>query len=321
MVIVHVKSTWIAKDGPSPVVMWSDMSYFSGKNVQVKETVYPYDIQQFLFYVISQAKDQGNPLLNPVVSEQKPEVLVVFLEPKLSTTQLSRFSSAYTNGKGAFSNLKSNIENSITSAIAPYVSLSGYSQDDIQSIYERVILHHLQQYPSAFTVFASEKSFNFDDKVKQVTLSNLMDTLKSKADILHDGITDIIVVQFSDMDIELETKYTEDDDLLGEITGYIEGITNWGYLGFFTSSVSSVVTRYNDEDAYYHNYARSDAGLYILNNQSNTTTPNNTYNDTYFPPDVWEGLLVAALLFFLTWIGVQCTFSLQSPEKFEGGRK
>jgi len=41
----------------------------------------------------------------------------------------------------------------------------------------------------------------------------------------------------------------------------------------------------------------------------------------FFPTDVWEGLLVTGVLFIITWIGVQCTFSLQSPEKFEGGRK
>jgi len=320
VVVAVFGGPWIAKEEPSPAVMWSDMKYFSGNNVQIRETVSPYDLQKFILHAIAQEMDQGNPLLASVISNENPEVVVVFLEPKLSTSHLSQYSSAFSNGKGgSFKNLKNNIQQSITSIVAPYYNLIGYTQEDIHITITNVILLHLEQHPTAYTAFATAGPNSDFEKINQVTLANLMDTLKTKENLLHDGVTDLIVVQFTDLEIDLATKYSEDDELLGTISSYIKEVTNGKFLGMFTSSQASTLTRYASEEAHYYNYARS-IDFALLANGTNGTSPNGTNQDTFFPVDVWEGLLVASVLFIITWIGVQCTFSLQSPEKFEGGR-
>jgi len=319
LLVVAVFGVWVEKDEPSPAIMWSDMRYFSGKNVQIKETVSPYDLQKFILHAITQEMDQGNPLLAPVISNETPEIVVVFFEPKLSTSHLSQYSSAFSTGKGgSFKNLKKNIDQAATSAVAPYFTLTGYTQEDIHITISNVIRLHLEQHPTAYTVFSSAKPNTDFEKINQVSLADLMSTLQSKENILHDGVTDLIVVQFTDLEIDLATKYSEDDELLGSITSYIKEVTAGKFIGLFTSSQASALSRYSSEEVHYYNYARTD---YLLTNGTNGTSPNGTNQDTFFPTDVWEGLLVTGVLFIITWIGVQCTFSLQSPEKFEGGRK
>jgi len=317
LLIVAVFGEWIAKDEPSPILIWSDMGYFSGKNVQIKDSVTPYDLQKFILHAISQEMDQGNPLLASVISNDKPEVVVLYLEPKISTSQLSQYSSAFSTGQGgSFKNLKNNIEQSTTSVVAPYFTLTGYTQDDIHITIANIIRLHLEQNPTAYTVFSAINLYQDFDK--QIPIGELMDTLKSKEDMLHDGVTDLVIVEFTKLEVDIATKYYEDDELLGEITSYIKDVTAGKYIGLFTSSQPSTLSRYSSDEAHFFNYARFDYRL--ENNATNGTIPNGSNSDTYFPPNVWEGLIVASLLFIITWIGVQCTFSLQSPEKFEGGR-
>jgi len=319
LLVVVVFGEWIDKDEPSPILMWSNMGYFSGKNLQIKDNTSPYDLQKFILHAITQELDQGNPLLTPVISNEKPEVVLLFLEPRISTSQLSQYSSAFSNGKGgSFKNLKNNIEQSTSSVVAPYFTLTGYTQEDIHITIANIIRLYLDLNPTAYTIFSAiDLSNNFD---KQVSLTELMSTLKSKEDILHDGVTDLIIVQFTNLQIDLATKYSEDDELLGEITSYIKDVTAGKFIGLFTSSQPSTLARYSSDEARYYNYARNVEYL-LQTNGTNGTAPNGTNDNTYFPTDVWEGLLVTSVLFIITWIGIQCTFSLQSPEKFEGGKR
>jgi len=248
----------------SPAFLWANKNFFQGQNTQVTNVVSMRDIEHII---------TGKPsALSQYVSSSSPEVIFVFVEPELTTITFMDAAGSRTaqvNG-GSFVNLKALVETSPSSIVIPYVGA------------DASLIPSLQTQTLATIMSATQLKTSLANK---------------NWDILNNGITDIIVVQFENSD------YVTHDTLLAQVDKAMKATS---YVGVLASAAAPVLTF---EEIFPVHFA-----LRAANNNTNTTT--NSTSDMW-PDGIVSGLIIMIPFLFILFLGICCTFSVQSGLKFE----
>jgi len=189
----------------SPVFLWSNTQYFTGKNLQVK-TLTP---AENFFQTLSRR------------DSLKPETIVIFVQPHLKTDEfvaLAGSRSSSPNG-GAFNHLKTLIETSTSSVVVPYVLPN--SEGAIGS----ELVEEIKSFKDGIVTIVSE---NADVEgyagVEQIKLSDI-----STISPLDNGKTNLIVVY---MTATSAADFSRDDARVQEICNRL---SSKSYVAVFTA--------------------------------------------------------------------------------------
>jgi len=285
----------------APVFMWSNSQTFTGRNLQ--------EIDVISARVLSKFTQTESPISKYLVQKSEAqEVIIVFVEPFLSSEQIPLLSHAYDerpNG-GAFSNLKKLVETSKSSLVIPYTSSASVGSEFIRSLTASL--------PNGGSVYTVGDNTNSNVDSVQLTVAELLEKLgNSNWTPLNNGVTDLIVVHFNAPtasnydDSSVRTQYENDDHSIGAITTALEAVN---YLAIFTSDSSSVRVE-SHESRSSHN------GPHIKAFEQRFGQTFDTLYFTNWPDGAIEAIIIMIPFIFILFIGICCTFCVQSDLKYD----
>jgi len=293
----------------SPLFLWSNTKYFSAKNIQIRELVSTEDVQDAFLQ---------NKRLTPISSffqassSPKVEAIVIFVEPKLNSEHVSILSNAYSNNVGgAFSHLKNLLDNSVSSLVAPYV-YAGESNSIGSSVV--LSLSNNLQAGAKVIIARSEGSTMLPDfkekkNIDNISLQELQKLTSNNWSVLNNGVTDLIVVCFDAgeevLNQEVRKEYASDDAFLEILDSFTKSGVN--YVAAYTSEKSS-----SELQLVMPSSHPSMSAFEELHQQRRGNSI-----DQLFPAEIMQGLLFTLPLVIILFIGVCCTFGLQSALKFD----
>jgi len=163
----------------SPAFLWSNTRFLSGQNIQVSNVVSLYAIGDSLM---------GSPsVLSPFFTQEIPEVIFVFVEPKLSTKSFVEAAGSrndVVNG-GKFANLKKLVETSVSSMVLPYVNTNYGGNSFVESFTRTATLMNVAKFQESL--------------------------LLENWSIKTNHVTDIVIVELDNSD------YVAHDNMLAEV--------------------------------------------------------------------------------------------------------
>jgi len=305
-----------------PVLFWSGENYFPEK-LQFLETVNNIDVEYVLDLScgiptrIASTLDVYVKNLNNI----HPEVVTIFLEPKLRTDQLSQLSSAYHNSGGKdnlFTNLKTSFESSTSSLVLPYtlVPPEGSSQTLIQ------VATDIRRFSSLSSVFLvrNQGSRALDILAKEIgsitnTPSEFLSYLQHNEEIFNNNVTDLIIICFDESSSSEETNYRQSDVYLGNVQEIISKNTQGKYLTVFTADKPGPSIIQRSHSSYdYELFEQSKKAL------EGVSADETTYKN-YWPAIFIQMLLTTILLIVIACVGICCNFMIQTPQKYEIPKK
>eukprot|EP01119_Soliformovum_irregulare_P021175 TRINITY_DN69_c0_g1_i1.p1 TRINITY_DN69_c0_g1~~TRINITY_DN69_c0_g1_i1.p1 ORF type:complete len:313 (-),score=80.49 TRINITY_DN69_c0_g1_i1:156-1034(-) len=265
----------------SPVLAWSNINYFTGRNLQINEIV-----STNLFNRGSRYVDD----------EKKPEVIFIFAEPELRTEQLSLLTHSHSvnpNG-GALGNLKALIESYSTSSITlPYTS------SDNGKIASTIVDNIVNKYETSSITVSDQESRN----------KMLKDITYGQWDILKNGKTEVVYVTFQSPSVHGDgasviENYKADDEFIMQVHNALKS-QSVPYAAAFTSQQTGLEKHLQSQRAL--NAARASV-IYADVKEDGSI---------YWPSIVNEVILLMAPLLLILVIGICCTAQIQSAYKYE----
>jgi len=116
-----------------PALFWSNTNTFSKSLYELNQVITTKDVQQIL--------TQNTENFASIVTKTSPQITLVFLEAKLDTTNFYSVLGGRTkDNNGYLPSLKSIIEGSTTSMIAPYVNITSNVAAELAKQFNRVIV-------------------------------------------------------------------------------------------------------------------------------------------------------------------------------------
>jgi len=186
----------------------------------------------------------------------------------------------------AYTFLQDTITASSSSVIAPYM------YRDSSSAISDILIGAFRLAPNARTIIAA------DDRNNAIQLDSLLNTLEKDDEIYNNGVVDLVFVYLS-ADITKTSFITNIDNK-------IKQATKGNYVAVFTA---------NSEFEREKLSAKRDV---VFEERTVQVRDSGTYAQSkYWPHQIWEGLLISALLLILLTIGLWCTFELQTPVRWE----
>jgi len=308
-----------------PIILWSQNQFFTG-NQQHLDTVTKIDIQ-FLFHATcSMNTEKLSSHLNQYLDKnhQVPEVIVVFVEQKLSTDQLLQVSGGYQRNPSTdvpFHHLKATLETAKSSLVIPYAYIQP-STPLTTSLTEFLDSFNARFSSSVVIVSKSSNSALFTQITSniRVTIKNheeLIDFLKKENTIYQNGVPDLIIVALD------SNKFVEHDETIRTIDHTVSSKTNGNSISIFTADIpkhSHVQRSHTVEELDHFHLSVSKMGDGFL-----TGTGVDPYNvgmfDSYFPIQIFEIICVAAIILTTVLIGSLCLFFSQTPKTYEVPKK
>jgi len=278
----------------SSIFLWSNKNFFTGSNIQELNSHSARDI-------INGLQQKSSPLSQFFNSDaSKPELIVLFVEPKLSTVQIPTLANAYETQPtgGAFVNLKKYVETSESSLVVPYVISSSAASQIISALSTQV--------KNVYVIGESS--------ISQAITITLSDLQNKNWEALNNGVTDLVVVQFSSHAVDMSDEsaihnlYAADDKIVGEVMEAVESVN---YVAILASDAVSATADNSSPDIYA---TRSE---HIKAFERQFSQDGDVLYTTYWPDGVIEGLVVMAPFLGILFIGICCTFQLQSDLKFD----
>jgi phosphopentomutase len=229
-----------------------------------------------------------------------------FIEPELRTEHFPLLADAYSvqpNG-GAFSKLKGTLESySTSSLVVPYTHVG--EEKSIGSSIVMQLGRHLSK--GASIIFASEDSESLQslDKmsVSRISLEELKNLATKDWSIFSNGVTDIVIVSFDSPAVhadnvqEVAPSYAADDAYMHDLLQNIEG----SYVAIYTA----------DKPA---NEGVKLARATMMVRQLAASTG-------IYPAAIVEAQIVMIPFLFILFVGLCCTYSVQSDLKFDAEKK
>jgi len=308
-----------------PILLWSQNQFFTG-NQQHLDTVNKIDIQ-FLFHATcSMNTETLSSSLNKYLDKnhQLPEVIVVFVEQKMSTDQLVQVSGGYQRNPSTdvpFHHLKTILEAAKSSLVIPYAYIQP-SAPLTTSLTEFIDSFHTRFSSSAVIVSRSPNSALFAPLISKFTIKTheeLINFLKEEKTIYQNGAPDLIIVALD------SNKFAEHDETIRTIDHIVSSKTNGNSISIFTADVpkhSHVQRSHTIEELDHFHVSVSKMASGIL---SGTGTGVDPYNvgmfDSYFPIQIFEIICVAAIILATVLIGSLCLFFSQTPKTYEVPKK
>jgi len=285
----------------SPVFMWSNTQTFTGRNIQEINVIPARALSKFI--------NTESPISQYLTTKgETPEVIVVFVEPFLASEQIPILAHAYDaqpNG-GVFSHIKTLVESARSSLVIPYTSSPSVGTEFIRSLTASL---------NGGSVYTVEDSNINVDSPNHMTASELVKKLGSSSwSPLSNGITDLIVVHFSASvssnydDAAIQKQYESDDQTVADIVSALGDVK---YLAIFTSESGS--SRLGTQSS-----RRSEPnGAHMKAFNQRFGQSYDTLYTTNWPDGAIEALIVMIPFIVILFIGICCTFCVQSDLKYD----
>jgi len=284
----------------SPLFLWSNANYFVGQNVHINELV---SAEEVFRSVKGDSSSFGKYLKQ---GSQLPEVIVVFVEPELRTEQFPMLADAYAlhpNG-GAFSKLKGTLESYASSSV-----VIPYSHSTSSRSTSSIVASLIASLPSGASVTIAKNAgssvlsdLNGVDRATYVTLEQLKDIATNNWKILSNGVPDLVIVGFESPAVHPENlevvskSYAADDAYMNTLLLSLGG----NYVAVFTA------------DKPVAEHVKQSRAIRSLEQLAAVSS-----DDSIFPKEVIEALIVMIPFLFILSIGICCTFGVQSNLKFD----
>jgi len=234
---------------------------------------------------------------------ESPEIIVLFLEPELTTEQ---FSDKNYHPESLI-HIKEVIEKK-NSLFIPYVI-----QTDDGSI-NRAITNVVDQQKGVNVIYSGQGGSllqtlkNKKTDIKIVKIKEIQDYVNKKNSIFSNGITDLIIIQLND------NKQESHNNLIESLMDDIRSITT-NYVGILTAehsvTIDDIQLEWEDEGS---------AKRFIFQSSNitdNSTTTNSTTTGflDFFPGYMIEAILIVFLLIAIAGLGISSLNSIQTPDK------
>jgi len=175
-----------------------------------------------------------------------------------------------------------------SSVIAPFVY-----RDSSSGAISEMLLEAFKLAPNAHTIIAS------DERSDAIQLDSLVSTLATNTEIYQNGVVDLVFVY-------LPSEVSSKASLITNVDTTIKQATKGNYVAVFTA---------NSE---FEREKMSTRREVVSERSTIQVRDSDTYAQSkYWPHQIWEGLLISALLLILLTIGLWCTFELQTPVRWE----
>jgi len=309
------------------MLLWSGKQIFSSSQSQVVETISTSDVE---FALASLFKKGTNNKVSKLASyfetsKEIPEVVVLFVEPELSTDRMSVLASAYaSNTGGAFSHLKDTLAATTSSLVIPYATAEDMTllDDPLSALFDSIkegSIFMARMPGSELFIRLGRQS-----GVKNVAIDSLIGEMKS-ANAFTNGVTDLVVVCFELPSFGKQAAFASHDEIIGSLSESIRSATKGNYVALFSANMPSPsyfiwTFEQHSETEYYHNLRMVLDGVNCTNcsNCTNCTCNNCTTNYiNYFPGPLIEVYLIAAIMITMLFTGGCAIFSLQTPDRWE----
>lgn len=280
-----------------PAFVWSPNSgMLSSPNIEITQSFSSSDVVSLVKYAAGESDKVSAELTHLLPSDRpKPEMVLVFVYPRLNTADVSRYSSAFDpeSQGGVFANLKAAMESSGSALSLPYVYRT--AEDDI--------LTELGTGANIHTVDAEDAPA----------------FLAGKPVLLHDKKADVLVIKFGDAPAQrgdaLRAKLASDDKLMAQIVAKTNAATEGDFLAVLTANAPS------DSPALKRASAIAQEQQQWMQLQTSTRLKKSSSSSSsylYTTPGILSGLLVSLVLLIILSIGVFAMMALDTPDSFEG---
>lgn len=267
-------------------------------NIETTDSIASSTVIDLVNYSVNVEKSAPSSLSSLLASSavKRPEIVLVFVQPELHTSQFSSLGSAYKRNPdgGVFQNLKSFVETSHGSLTVPYV-YHGSNQ------------HLLSQ-------LRSVENVHFVDALDAPAF------LTANENLFTNGAVDVVVVEFASVTSDLAAKIKKDDALLGQIMRKANTLTNGQYLAMYTANSAASIAVAKSDTA----YTRDELLLSMMattkqDEGSDSSSSGSTDEVQYLrmTPAILTGLFISFLLICITSCGISGLMALQTPDTFE----
>jgi len=283
-----------------PLFLWTGKSYFSNRHAELSKPLLLEDIQYTFSYML-QTPD--------LESSGVPEVVVAFVAQKMGTSEVSQMGAGFAlNAPDQLVHLKEALSTARNSLTIPYLypNQKKISHSLIQSLH-----------------VASPQGIVVQSNLESETCSNLLNKLESSSSLFSNGLTDIILVTFSDYQAQ------HVDQCLQQVNTYVQGHCNQQYIALLSADEA----RYDPQLTFEKEKVENDIMTYSLLSQSagvplNLNTrklfaANNTNSTTpffvgpqYISPAILFGILLGFVLLFFLWQGIYQLTLIEGPVRF-----
>lgn len=301
---------------PVPMFVWSDKAYFANA-AQVNEVVGLGEVSQLLKKAVSSQGVRQTGVLRDYVGTYPqtyvPEVMVAFLQSKMSGSDMSRSADAYgTSGVNGLSSLQATMERSRSALVMPYVA------------------HGDASVPQALIDLV--KNADASAQTHTALAADGCDAVLSKLDesssMYYDGKTDLFLVKANDDDTAGSSACMQ------RVMERVSQQTFGNYVGLYSAEAAqSVNVDFSTPEA------RDDVASFAATNPrrglaqglrapsfletqaaasaSGSTTPTDlVVGPQYLLPAILSGLCLAGMLLFILWLGVSCLMAVERPIRF-----
>jgi len=280
---------------PMPAFIWSpNAGVLSSPNTEVTQSFSASDLASFIKYTAG-VSDQVPAELGSYLPAVRaaPEMVLVFVQPKLNTAEVSRYGQAFdpVSHGGAFSNLKGAIESSGSALSLPYV----YRTDEMD------LVSQLQETANIHTVDAEDAPAY----------------LHGNQWLMHDKKTDVLVVKFGapgkqHASEQLRIKFADDDKLMAQILAKTDAATEGDFMAVLTANSPGHSLAAKRASAIAQEQSQ------LLQTKARLKKASGSTGYLYTTPGILSGLLVSFVLLIILSIGIMAMMALDTPDSFEG---
>lgn len=286
-----------------PLFMWSGDSYMTGKNVGLSTELAARDVEYLFESVVTRNPVSTLFPFTPISSNHHPEVLILYLEPRMSLAGLLSCGAQIPA-------LKNLMASSSSSFYAPYVDVS----DSLTSS----IIQTASAVDNSASVFYAGKGATLLPelksrvaKVKAVSLNNLQKTLSSSK-IYNNGVVDLVIVHLDTEDSA--DKLSHSDEIIQAVNTFVSDKTS-NYVAVFTG-LSSDDTLHSQKRVFMELESLVEADL-----DDNSTNVTGTWFQLFFPGWFWEVTVTFLFLIPIVITGFFQLMSIQTPNIEERAKK
>jgi len=309
---------------PVPFFVWSNNEFFSGKN-EILAEISPLNAQSLLqsccFVKDSQESTEFSKYFKNGFNSI-PEVVILYLEQKLSTEQFAELSSVYhrkPSSNSAFLNLANRLSKAKSSLMVPFVTASK-SNEKISDSLQKLSEDLSKIYPSSncFLAKSSSSSFlsNLASKIKTKTPEQLLELLDKENNMFSNGVPDLIIVPFD------SPTFYEHDAYIEKVQKVVDEKTNGNFVSIYTSDAPKTTHALR---SFTVEQMSTVSGYTEVTQVTPDTSDLDPYNvgvyNSYFPIQMFEILMVAIFTIGTILVGGLCLFGTQTPQKYETPKK
>jgi hypothetical protein len=281
-----------------PLFLWTGKSYFSSRHVELSKPFLLEDIQYTFSYMLQN---------HDLEAQGAPEVLVAFVAEKLGSSDIPQMSAAF-GGKDQLVNLKEALSSARNSLTIPYLYPNQKTMS--KSLVESLTVTS----PSGRTI---------NSNLATETCSSVVSKLESAQNIFYNGVTDLILVAFSDYEGQ------QVDQCLQQVNTYVQNHANQKYIALLSADAARVEPQLTFSN---EKLLENDIVAYSLLSQPATPVNFNTKklfaqngtNSTapvfigpqYISPAILFGILLGFVLIFFLWQGVYQLTLIEAPVRF-----